>query len=60
MIKKATNNKTIIISAGGTGGHVFPAQAVAEKLHKEGYKLHFVCDKRALKYCDGILNNIYK
>ena len=60
MIKKATNNKTIIISAGGTGGHVFPAQAVAEKLHKEGYKLHFACDKRALKYCDGILNNIYK
>ena len=60
MTKKATNNKTIIISAGGTGGHVFPAQAVAEKLYKEGYQLHFVCDKRALKYCDGILNDIKK
>ncbi|WP_236870267.1 UDP-N-acetylglucosamine--N-acetylmuramyl-(pentapeptide) pyrophosphoryl-undecaprenol N-acetylglucosamine transferase [Candidatus Bandiella numerosa] len=60
MIKKATNNKAIIISAGGTGGHVFPAQAVAEKLHKEGYKLHLVCDERALKYCDGVFGDIEK
>ena len=60
MIKKTTNNKTIIISAGGTGGHVFPAQAIAEKLYKEGYKPHLVCDKRALKYCDGEFGDIEK
>ena len=60
-IKNAIVSKSeIIISTGGTGGHIFPAQAIAEKLYLEGYKIRLVCDQRALKYCDGIFRKIKK
>lgn len=34
--------KTIMIMAGGTGGHVFPALAVADELKREGYDIHWL------------------
>ena len=38
--------KRILIAAGGTGGHVFPAVAVAEKLRDAGYTPVFITDQR--------------
>ena len=39
--------KLIVLTTGGTGGHIFPAEAVASYLKKESdYKLVFVTDKR--------------
>lgn len=35
-------NKTIMIMAGGTGGHVFPALAVADELKQQGYEIHWL------------------
>ena len=35
-------NKTIMVMAGGTGGHVFPALAVADELKKQGYQIHWL------------------
>ena len=40
----------IILSAGGTGGHLFPAQALAEELVRRGYVIHLLTDERVEDY----------
>jgi UDP-N-acetylglucosamine--N-acetylmuramyl-(pentapeptide) pyrophosphoryl-undecaprenol N-acetylglucosamine transferase len=40
----------ILLAAGGTGGHVFPAEALAYKLKERGYSVHLVTDSRAERY----------
>lgn len=40
----------VILAAGGTGGHVFPAEALAAALDKRGYRLAFVTDDRGTQY----------
>jgi UDP-N-acetylglucosamine--N-acetylmuramyl-(pentapeptide) pyrophosphoryl-undecaprenol N-acetylglucosamine transferase len=35
-------NKTALIMAAGTGGHVFPALAVAHELQSRGYRVHWL------------------
>ncbi len=42
--------KTIILAAGGTGGHFFPAIALAEELEKSGHDVHLCTDRRCKKY----------
>ena len=41
-MKSKSNNKTIFIAAGGTGGHVLPAQILARSLVKKNYRVVFV------------------
>lgn len=48
---------TIILAAGGTGGHIFPAEALAEELVGHDYKVVFITDKRATDY-KGILGSL--
>jgi UDP-N-acetylglucosamine--N-acetylmuramyl-(pentapeptide) pyrophosphoryl-undecaprenol N-acetylglucosamine transferase len=40
--KTVATNKTIMVMAGGTGGHVFPALAVADELKQRGYEIHWL------------------
>jgi len=40
----------ILLAAGGTGGHLFPAEALAVELIKRGFRVRLVTDDRALKY----------
>ena len=35
-------SRTIMIRAGGTGGHIFPALAVAEHLRAQGWRVVWV------------------
>ncbi|MFV9835854.1 MAG: glycosyltransferase, partial [Rickettsia aeschlimannii] len=42
--------KKIILVAGGTGGHFFPAVALGEELIKRGYEVHFITDLRCKQY----------
>ena len=38
-----TNKRpTLLVMAGGTGGHIFPGLAVAEKLRSEGWNIHWL------------------
>ena len=41
---------TVVIAAGGTGGHLFPAQALAEELARRGYAVHLMTDHRVRDY----------
>lgn len=43
----------VLLSSGGTGGHVFPAIALAHDLTSRGYEVHFATDARGAKYIDG-------
>ena len=36
-----------VLAAGGTGGHVFPAEALAGELLAHGRNVHLLCDGRA-------------
>jgi UDP-N-acetylglucosamine--N-acetylmuramyl-(pentapeptide) pyrophosphoryl-undecaprenol N-acetylglucosamine transferase len=41
---------TIVLSAGGTGGHLFPAQALAAELLRRGRRIVVMTDARGTKY----------
>lgn len=40
----------ILVAAGGTGGHLFPAQALAHALAARGARVRLATDERALRY----------
>ncbi|OLP61300.1 undecaprenyldiphospho-muramoylpentapeptide beta-N-acetylglucosaminyltransferase [Xaviernesmea oryzae] len=40
----------IMLAAGGTGGHLFPAEALAHELTARGYEIHLVTDSRAERF----------
>ncbi|WP_377296224.1 undecaprenyldiphospho-muramoylpentapeptide beta-N-acetylglucosaminyltransferase [Rhizobium sp. SGZ-381] len=40
----------ILLAAGGTGGHLFPAEALAHELRARDYSVHLVTDSRAERF----------
>ncbi len=43
-------NKVALLCAGGTGGHVFPAEALAHELKARGWAVHLATDERAERF----------
>jgi UDP-N-acetylglucosamine--N-acetylmuramyl-(pentapeptide) pyrophosphoryl-undecaprenol N-acetylglucosamine transferase len=53
-------NKKIILSTGGTGGHVFPMIAFYDYLVTKNYEVIFITDQRAKKYFNKKMQNKIK
>lgn len=45
-----TTAPLILLAAGGTGGHLFPAEALGVELMKRGLRVRLATDSRALRY----------
>src|SRR5580698_7028627 len=45
-----TTPPLILLAAGGTGGHLFPAEALGVELIRRGFRVRLVTDSRALRY----------
>lgn len=43
----------LVIAAGGTGGHMFPAQALAEAMVRKGWRVKLSTDARGARYTRG-------
>ena len=50
MITPRNAGRLVVLAAGGTGGHVFPAEALAQELLAQGHRLALVTDKRGTSY----------
>jgi UDP-N-acetylglucosamine--N-acetylmuramyl-(pentapeptide) pyrophosphoryl-undecaprenol N-acetylglucosamine transferase len=50
MSSGAMKDNLILVAAGGTGGHLFPAQALAHALAARGARVRLATDERALRY----------
>lgn len=42
-----------MLMAGGTGGHLFPAMALAQELRRRGHVIHLMTDERVGSYGDN-------
>ena len=40
----------VLLAAGGTGGHLFPAEALAAVLTRQGFTVDLATDARAARY----------
>ncbi len=49
----------VLIAAGGTGGHMFPAQALSEGMLKRGWRVSLSTDDRGQKFAQGFPRSVH-
>lgn len=54
MIEKQENKKKILLSTGGTGGHIFPTIVISKILTENNYEVLIVSDEQLNKYLNEI------
>lgn len=50
----------VVLAAGGTGGHIFPAEALARELLGRGYRVALMTDRRGSKFSDDLPVQVYR
>ena len=50
-------SRSFLIAAGGTGGHMFPAVALARELMRRGYRVVLASDRRGARYLPADLES---
>ncbi len=51
---QAPGRAPVLVAAGGTGGHLFPAEALAAALAQRSVAVHLATDRRAARYSGAI------
>ena len=58
MNKDKSKKPFVMLTAGGTGGHIYPAEALAQELIKRGYDVEFATDSRGKGNYHGALGSV--
>ncbi len=53
-VERGAGGRPVVLAAGGTGGHMFPAEAVAGELAARGHRLVVVTDRRGRGFGGGL------
>lgn len=57
-MEASSEKQPIVLAAGGTGGHIFPAEALAEALIRMGERVVLVTDKRFANFKTGVFSEL--
>lgn len=57
-LRAAVTTPLLVIAAGGTGGHMFPAQALAEEMLARGWRVTLATDPRGARYAGGFPSEV--